>query len=343
MVGAAAGSVSSRIPGLDLGRFIACLGVIWLHFGTPGFRTLGYFRLPFFTILLTFLAAGPLLRGDRRPFRSFLAMRAQRLLIPIILWMVLYRLTSSVSGGKFLGDYSVNSVLLGLGNLPLWYLPFAFCASLVTYGLVRLLPGGSGARRGWGVVLLAAGLIAAWIPLNYNLEDVYFWKYWLPLTGVPLLGVGISLLFPALPFAPRHWGRAIFWASLTGCLAVGSMFVHPALANFLGTLSGLSLFLAGLAAPLNPANALWKYLGQLSYGMYLAHFAIGRAFCHLGLDAPQNAPVRFVLTVLCAMTLSAILLRLPWGRLLLGLPPHRRGSLRQEACRTRVALSAPVS
>jgi peptidoglycan/LPS O-acetylase OafA/YrhL len=298
--------------------------VIWLHLGTPGYQTLGYFRLPFFTILLAFLAAGPLLRGERRPLRAFLAIRVQRLLVPFVIWLALYRTLKFLIDGTPLVDITPNTLLLGLGNITLWYLPFAFSASLVVYALAQAIrPCPSPARRPLGAVMLALGLVATWIPIAHA-ENPSFWDYWLPLTGALLLGVAIPLLFPALPHAPRHWTRAILWAAVAATFAIASMLVPPALANVMGTLSGLALFLAGLAAPFNAASPVWKYLGQLSYGMYLAHYPFGRVLNRFGLESPAMSPFRFLLTVLASMALSALLLRLPWGRLLLGLSPTKR-------------------
>lgn len=315
---------SRRIPGLDLARFVACVGVIWLHFGPTPYNGLGYFRLPFFTLLLAFLAASGPLSGNPAPLARFVRTRVQRLLVPFVIWVLLHRLGSLAFGGRLPASYSPDAFLLGLGAVHLWYLPFAFLASLVAYALARAcaLPSPR-TRPAAGVALSVVGLAAAFAPLQSG-PATYAVHQWIPLAGAVLLGLALPLLFPALPRAPRSWARAALWASLAAVLAAASAFAHPSIANFLGTLAGTSLFLAGLAAPLTPSAPLWKYLGQLSYGMYLCHLAIGHLLFRLGLSGPDNALLGFFLVVAGSMLVSATLLRLPWGRFLLGLPVSTR-------------------
>src|SRR4051812_36492312 len=83
---------STRIAGLDAARMIACLGVIWLHTSYSDYNVLGFFRMPYFTALLAFLVAAGLIREPGRTFNAFVRSRAFRILLPFVLWLVLYRI-----------------------------------------------------------------------------------------------------------------------------------------------------------------------------------------------------------------------------------------------------------
>lgn len=313
----------ARVPGLDVGRFIACIGVIWLHFGPPPYDRLGHFRMPFFTLLLAYFAAAPLLRGESRSFHRFIRIRALRILVPFVFWMLIVRLPNLVTG-NYPESVSVDMVLLGLGSNHLWFLPFAFCASLAAYLMMCPLLGLPRERlqlAGW--ILLGGGLLATVIPISAYLATQHFWQPWLPLTGPLLLGLALPLLIPTLSLSKRSWPRTLAFATACAFLAAASMFVPTALTNLLGTLSGLALFLAGFSAPLDTPSPVWKCLGQLSYGMYLSHGLFSRVFARTGLTAENQAPLRFLIALLGSAAITMVLLRLPWGRFLVGLPANK--------------------
>lgn len=319
--------VDHRVPGLDLARFIACVGVIWFHLGPPLYNIMGHFRMPFFTILIAFVAGAPLVRGEPRSLVSFARSRTNRLLIPFVLWLLLLRMPH-LAAGRFPSSYSPNAILLGLGSIHLWFLPFAFCASLVAFSFTKLLlQCAAPLRRLYAIVLLGCGILSACVPVDPAAGMEHFWRYWIPPSGALFMGIGLAVLLPELSKAARSWPRAIACAAACVGLAVASMFVPYGPANFLGTLAGLALFFAGFSAPLDTTSSSWKQLGQLSYGMYLSHGACAGLYKRLTPGVEEFAFSRFAFGLLGSMAISALLLQLPWGRLLVGVPtgrPHPR-------------------
>lgn len=247
-----------------------------------------------------------------------------RLLVPFALWAALQRIPH-LAVGDYPQSYSPDALLMGLGALHLWFLPFGFCASLLAYGMVRLLVrAGESRRKTWALLLVGAGSLCAFIPVDPSVGAHSFWRYWLPQSGALLIGMALPVLLPLLARSRRSWGQAAGWSGVCALLATASCFVPYGLANFLGTSAGLALLLAGFAAPFKPDRSLWKYLGQLSYGMYLSHWMVGRIIYRSGFDSPEMALLRFVLILAGTVATAAVLLRVPWGGLLLGLPRRQR-------------------
>src|SRR4029078_1568863 len=79
---------SNRIAGLDLVRFFAALCVIGTHSGEWPHHISGYFRMPFYAAMVTFLVTGGVLRGKHGQFLEFARTRGLRLLVPFVVWMV---------------------------------------------------------------------------------------------------------------------------------------------------------------------------------------------------------------------------------------------------------------
>ena len=135
--------MNSRNGLLDYGRLIAVLGIVWFHAGAPGARV-AYAGLPFFLVLLAL------------PSQSGLLKRAQRLLVPFVIWSAIYALVFTVHSIRVGADpfiwWRPYSVLSGT-SIHLWFLPYAFAVSVVA----PLLRGGLAIA----LPLLAACLLAA--------------------------------------------------------------------------------------------------------------------------------------------------------------------------------------
>jgi surface polysaccharide O-acyltransferase-like enzyme len=128
---------------VDYCRLIAAFGIVWFHTEAPGYR-IAYAGLPFFLVLLAL------------PSRMSVPDRARRLLLPFLIWSVVYGLlrvwNSAVEGQALLGWWMPWMALAG-PSIHLWFLPFAFLVALVApflraSTLLPLLP------------VLAAGLLS---------------------------------------------------------------------------------------------------------------------------------------------------------------------------------------
>lgn len=141
---------------VDYCRLVAAFGIVWFHTEAPGYRV-AYTGLPFFLVLLAL------------PSRMSLADRARRLLLPLLIWSVVYALfrawNAAEQGQALFGWWKPWMPLVGT-SIHLWFLPFAFLVALVAPALrasrlVLLWP------------VLAAGLLS-WV----GETSVWPWYQW---------------------------------------------------------------------------------------------------------------------------------------------------------------------
>lgn len=115
-----------RSTALDYARFPAAIGIIIFHVGAPG-ANIGYAALPFFCILLVFLAFPAAVKKD---FTAYAASRAKRLLQPWAIWSLVYAALKlaevGVSEARLETEFAAWMLLTGPA-IHLWFLPFA-CA-----------------------------------------------------------------------------------------------------------------------------------------------------------------------------------------------------------------------
>jgi surface polysaccharide O-acyltransferase-like enzyme len=113
--------VNLRNGFVDYCRLVAAFGIVWFHTEAPGYRV-AYTGLPFFLVLLAL------------PSRMSLADRARRLLLPLLIWSVVYALfrawNAAEQGQALFGWWKPWMPLVGT-SIHLWFLPFAFLVALV--------------------------------------------------------------------------------------------------------------------------------------------------------------------------------------------------------------------
>jgi peptidoglycan/LPS O-acetylase OafA/YrhL len=313
----------SRIIGLDLARLIACLGVIWFHTGYSVYNTLGYFRMPFYAALLAYLVATSLTGNKRRSWGQFTSHRAMRLLVPFVIWMVLYRIPNIAKGHLTL-PITFNNLIAGMGAVHLWFLPFAFVASMLAYALVSAVGAGrTGLRLALAICLVPLGILWTTAPLalgeNGNIVDM-----WTPLFGSVFLGTAIALLQQWQAFAKFVRSQWLVWLLLWPVCILLSLLESNWAGNIFGTLAGVFLMMAGISAPLRGSPAFWKYVGQLCYGMYLTHFVFVMALERAKVTWEGSASLRFAIILVGSASSAVLLQQLPGGRFLLGMEPESK-------------------
>ncbi len=251
-----------RSATLDYARLLAAIGIILFHVGGPGAR-LGYAALPFFIILLVFLAFPA---AGRQDLRSYAATRFRRLMGPWAVWSLIYlclKLAEVVVIGKPLETEFAPWMLLAGPAVHLWFLPFALAACLAIWPLAqvvgRLPPAGrillAAAATGLAVILtgLAAGRLH-YLPVPFG--------QWLH--GAPAVALGAAFALAANTGPNRAGALAVLLVALAGLVLAG----WPAGSRLLA-LAGGAMVLC-LAWPL-PASDRARRMADLSLTLYLAH------------------------------------------------------------------------
>lgn len=129
-------AAANRLPAVDVLRFASVLAIVWFHVGTAG-RSYAYLGLPTVLIITVTLAA---LSTSAGSFATAVRRRAGRLLVPWLFWSVIYgvvRWREMVRHHQTWSDAFTPGMLLGGPWDHLWYLPFAFFASLIVFLLRR--------------------------------------------------------------------------------------------------------------------------------------------------------------------------------------------------------------
>ena len=87
----------------------------------------------------------------------------------------------------------------------------------------------------------------------------------------------------------------------------------------MGILSGLCLIVAGVGMPLKRFGHVWKYLANLTFGMYLAHAGILNSLSNPKFIAWEGGVPRFLVVAVLSVAVSAIVMQFRFGRFLLGI------------------------
>lgn len=254
---------------LDHTRLLAAFGIVLFHTGAPG-GGIGYAALPFFLIVLLMLGGAA---AARQPFGAYAARRARRLLLPWLLWSGVYgglKLAEALVEGQPLDSAFFPWMLLTGPAIHLWFLPFAFAASLLLPGLMRIaqpapvpvsLSAALSDRRGLLLVLCGGAALAA-----------------LALAQGGILPAPLAQWREALPAICLGFGFAVAARRAHALIAFGGICLAAGLgALALGWTDGLpqlAVALLGLGVCLawpRPATPLSSLLGQSALGVYLVH------------------------------------------------------------------------
>ncbi|WP_062207076.1 acyltransferase [Aureimonas sp. AU12] len=339
---------TDRSIGLDVGRAIAVLTVVFGHAQTGIVGTTAYdigarFAVPFF-----FLVSGFFLRRPDAPLAMSLVRLAQRLLLPFALWLAIYLAWFEPPASAFLDPiFLVKLIVQGGPAHHLWFLP-SLAVSLALF--LVLLDRGAGPRT---VLAVATGL--------YVLALV-FGAYHDALTGSGRFVWNMrNGPFFAFPFLAAGWwiarapqrpglaasvalmaaGAALHTAEILTMDRYGLRFEHDQL---LGTLPfGVGFFLVMLNLPASrPARWLAR-LGPYSLGIYCMHLLfieISLSWEARGilppLDAGFSPYLRGLLVAIACVATCALAASVPWLR------PFVRHGGRQAPYTARPAQAAPA-
>jgi peptidoglycan/LPS O-acetylase OafA/YrhL len=264
----------------DHARLLAAFGIVVFHTGAPG-AAIGYAGLPFFLILLVLLAFPA---AQCMSFTDFAALRARRLLRPWLIWSAVYAALKlaeiAVTGTPLRAEFTASMILTGPA-LHLWFLPFAFAASLWVYGLARL-------RQVLPVpvqALCAVLLLAALALLSLHQRG-------------------------GLPVPVAQWvfaGPAVCLGSIFALLGTWTMQKAPAVALVVAGLVGAAMLLSGPGGVLQitiagtvfalctayprPATPVSRWAAEAAMGVYLVHPLVLSLADRAGIAQPGTVPM----------------------------------------------------
>lgn len=290
----------SRVTGLDAARVLATLGIVWVHTSEiqgqdASVSTLGRFGTSFYVLAAIFLSARGHLRRPETKTLDVVKKRAQRLLVPFLVWCAIYAtfyLSTMVPQG-----HSVDSISRYWGPLfgtapHLWFLPFAFVAgALASYGVPRLmrLPGWLLVPMGIALTLGTYACVYGWGYLALDKEwttavRLHRLDRWLEEAPLTIGGIfGVAIYGRYLPQLSRMGRRNRHRLSLYAFIAFAV--VELAYAIFLDDLG--VIFWNRVRFMANIAGAFWLVafmsardgkwisklapLGRATYFAYLSH------------------------------------------------------------------------
>lgn len=270
-----------RLPGIDAARFLAILGVIWIHCCRS--KTLaptanfGRFAVPFFVITAIYFACRHAQRAQQS-LRSYAISRVGRLYVPFLAWNLIYISLSDLKRKVLthmpMVKFTAAGFLLNGFSLQLWFLPFILVVSIGSFAYGRLLC----RTPHWRAALTAAAAVAAFlwptIPEPHALQTGLQW--YCPALGWAagpsvLLGFSFFGAMQSPIFERVMTGRLAGYLGLAA-LAVGIAFVlREGRSDVVEALSGLALAVWAFSDSDIGISKWLAWFGPLTYGVYLVH------------------------------------------------------------------------
>ncbi len=287
---------SQRMMALDAARFLAAVGVVWIHVPRseellPS-SILGRFAVPFFTAAAILFVVMGVAKRPSQSLGQFLISKIQRLYLPFLAWSGLYlgfKLLKYLLIPSEPNDFpGIELIWLG-GAYHLWFIPFLIsvstCAFLVAKLVFRLphtelkKESSSKPERRYYAMALVLGTILAMMPAPWSTETeslvssgspaVYMWE------ALPSVCWGFALAFTAKSVQPSTSisGRrpmAALGLMVVVMLALFSLGRNSLLENY----AGLLLLVAALESRSNWLTNLVAKAGPYALGIYFSHLMV---------------------------------------------------------------------
>ncbi|MBE7636413.1 acyltransferase family protein [Sneathiella sp. P13V-1] len=272
---------NNRNLNIELARFVGAIGILWFHAQAPG-DFIGYAALQTFTALTIYFS---LVSGEKLKLGEFIFNRFNRIVLPWIAWSIVYAfglIIIKAIEGKALNFFEPWMLLTGPA-IHLWFLPYAFCCSILMKVFNDIVNLKSGNNTILIMAILTVGALASLIAFNiskFSIPTPYIqWLAVLPstITGLALYFVRnnrklLALLFYVqvpICFIALLFGSGLILQYYVGIAVIALCFLLPDIKfSQSGTLSNLAL---GIYL-IHPA-VIWvisKSLGEFSSNLIIA-------------------------------------------------------------------------
>lgn len=282
---------------IELFRIISAFGIVYFHSGNLYGREVAYGGLIFFVIVSSYFATKSL--RQKKPLDRF-----KRLIVPCILWSIIYGFLNFVLKGKiFLTDCYLAGCILSTPSIHLWYLPYIYLVLIAIDWIKTAFSKDSiGSFSGViaAILLLSASI---WRTFEY---PVPFGQYLHALPGV-FIGIYLGYYF-SIKVRHRKFILLLIIASilLTVCLTIKGVGI-PYLLGLLPSLLLLKqdLFTKSERPRLgNTRLTLTKNtikiipsIASLMFGVYLVHSIFIVILRYLGMNDYSLPLVAFILSL----------------------------------------------
>lgn len=295
-----------RIANIDRLRILAAIGIAWFHTDGAPHRQIAYAGLPVFLLIFVSLLTR---HGSENTTGSFLRRRSGRLLKPWLFWSVIYglcRLTKAAQMmdlGALWDMVSLETLLAGT-SIHLWYLPYAFVASVFLYELNRWTARINHAAVTLAAVLLGVAVLAVHASGMWDqglMRPLPQWEF--GLAALPLgIAVGRCLEISSRD-RQRLWLLAISLIIVAECQILTSLGLHCSVIPY-----GIGVALVCLAYGWEiRSDFVVSSLAPLTFGVYLIHPLVAYALRHT-LPSDGHCGL-FVLLTVCVSALLVLLLK----------------------------------
>ncbi len=299
----------SRIANVEGLRILAGFGIVWFHTENAAARSIGYAGLPVFLMVFCALTVSRQ-RHDEESVSIFAKRKALRLIKPWVFWSIVYlvaKVAKQIYLREALAGFLEGNMLFVGTHIHLWYLPYAFMASLVIFPLRRLGVQSQHHRT----LLLAVGI--SFILLVLCPVVMVFFELPLPvpqwLFGLPavLLGVAIGMAHSRLNCSKQ---RLFYLMLVLSTVFICLLMKHLGYRR-LATPYSIAVVLVCGAFVWNGRlrKSLHKW-ASLTYGIYLIHPLVGMMLRHGGMD--RVSPwVMMLVVFLLSSVITLILQKTP--------------------------------
>ena len=262
-----------RLVNVERLRFIAAFGIVIFHtFSAEKWflRGVGYAGLPIFLMIFSALLV---YQKQDLPLKEYAYKRMRRLLIPWVSWSVIFAIIILSKHYLFHHEtqriFSPSYFLTGT-SIHLWYLPYAFTASILIYGAKYLYKYQERHAPFFIIIGFIASLaflfLASYVLATFRLPTpLPQWIY-----GTPAIVLGVTF---GLIMGIDSYRQKILLTLLLNALIAG-FFILLFMKKNTGVVLSYSV-----AIPLVCFVFLWRgkadpisfELGSLTYGIYLIH------------------------------------------------------------------------
>lgn len=301
-----------RLANVERLRLLAMYEIVAFHVSEQRLPVVAGLGLPAFLLLNN---AFNCTLSERMGTRGFLRTKVGRLLVPWLLWSVIYLVVQLVE--RYRHDEPLTEgftpwILIGGTYDHLWFVPFSLFGSLLIAWVQARTSKLSHGWMGLGALLLGAAVTASnALVLGSGAVEWPLLQWTFALPAVPL-GFGLGRLLLATDAALR---RRLAWIAsgvALVCVVFGLMFVEGSPPDW-DTVRrySVSLALVGLAIVWpGPSDPVSQRVAPLLFGVYLSHPLLLRLYQAAHLPVPPTAVLALLMFAASAL-LVRVLQRTP--------------------------------